>query len=140
MRTHCDKICSNACCEPLRLALDDAEHGPEFAAHMAEHPEALGTNAWQLALVEIHDPAKLAKLYVIALRARGFVDVNRIQITYYVHPIIKAPMIGIWWPRHCENADCDMPTARARLASIMKTDPVESSFAPCDRILRGEQV
>jgi hypothetical protein len=121
------------------MALDDAEHHSEFAAHTATRiSDPKNPNAWHLALVEIRDPAKLAELYVLALRPRGFVNSKHLRISYYVHPITTAPMIGIWWPRHCENADCDMPTARARLAAIMKTDPVESSFATCDLILKGE--
>jgi hypothetical protein len=120
----------------LRIAFEDAEYIPEFAAHVATYPDH--TYPWQSALVAIHDPAKLAELMANALRVRGLVDGNHVRITHYMHPI-KNQTIGIWWPRRCKNADCDMAEARAKLLAIMQTAPDKSSRKACESILRGNQ-
>jgi hypothetical protein len=138
---HCGKLCECNTCNPLRWALDYARDERRAEIFRQFPPQTGNTGDLQEeyeAICAILDPAKLGELYLLALRPRWFVDSNHLRLSYYVHPITKAPMIGIWWTRHCENADCDMPTARARLASIMRTDPAELSFAICDRILKGE--
>ncbi len=124
---HCDNLCSKgSCCSPLRYMLLGSS-GPVY------NPAWEGPSCWDAHLA-IHDPAKLAELYALALRPRGLVDGNHIRITHWVHPITNKSMIGIWWRSECVNADCDLPTARAKLLAIMKTDPDESSRDACKHI------
>lgn len=134
---HCDKLCSDECCEPLRWALTYIEHfGKPLGSYVAgqqQTPTACIT-AWRAS----RDLAELAELMAIGLRVRGLVDGNHVRITHFMHPI-KNQMIGIWWPRHCENADCDMVEARAKLLAIMQTAPDKSSRKACESILRGTQ-
>ena len=137
---HCDKLCSGECCFHLVKALALVLRDHVTCAHIPNvaRGDMFGATASMMAHAAIDDPAKLAELYVLALRARGFGDGEHVRITHWVHPMTKKPMIGIWWRSECVNADCDMSTARAKLLAIMNADPDESSREACEQILRGE--
>lgn len=144
---HCDKLCSCDTCAPLRSGLANRIHGPLSPQGRDDCPilKAFGGTAiidacdtMRAVYRATDDPAKLAELYALALRPRGLGDGEHIRITHWVHPVTNKQMIGIWWRRECVNADCDLPTARAKLLAIMQTSPDESSRDACNQILKGE--
>ena len=118
----------------LLWILEQANTNDELAAFRVTSMSTLHAQLWEA----VHDPEKLAELMVDTLRVRGLVDGKHVRITHFMHPI-KKQTIGIWWPRHCKNADCDMAEARVKLLAIMQTVPDKSSRKACESILRGTQ-
>jgi len=128
---HCDKLCLGECCAPLQWALHVQsliDRGlPAALSGMSEQQAT--------ALYDVSDPAKLAELHAMGLRARG-IDAD-------VFPWI--PEDGTpWTPRvHIRLAGngivrLELPEARTLLLAIMALPADDSSRGACERIVRGE--
>lgn len=144
---HCDKLCSCDACAPIRWALSYVESvGKPLGSYAAGmfRDSAKCTAAWWAS----RDPAKLAELMVMGLRARGLsVEVRR----YGAHRWTRSTDVAIWYG-YADNGlqlyvgdpigttFCPVTLVEfcAKLLAVMQTSPNESSREACERILRGE--
>ncbi len=128
---HCGKLCDNACCAPLRWALDcEYDNLPSCGCESALYQAQLVAD----------DPAKLAELGVMALRVRG---VDACVFGDDCFPWQWGILATEQWieilPHDVpERIIYSMPQFRALLARIITTPPDESSRDECERIIRGE--
>jgi hypothetical protein len=148
---HCDKLCSGPCCAPLRFAL------PFVDSHEIHHCRKWALGEYE-ACSAVNDPAKLAELMAMALRARGVntdLDNDSWSVTIVRHLVNGVRISPRSWllpsgvphttttRRHAtlslpgREYDFDMPEARAKLLAIMATSANETSRDECERILRG---
>lgn len=147
MTYHCDKLCSNACCAPLRWALDmcaTIDAGKIVAqAHQLRSEKQLRLSAYN----DVHDPAKLAELGAMALRARGFSvvvvapDIQRWKAPNHLSIRWHNDEIGVYDDglMTCLIAESyTLAEFRALLARIMTTPPDASIREQCERLIRGD--
>lgn len=123
---HCDKLCSGACCEWVRIWCDVMATRPVFATAV-ECP--VGGCASCYARNALVDPAKLAELLVLAMRARGL-DLHAF-VAFDGERVVVANPLG-------HGPRLALPQARALLARIMATPPDESSRAQVEALYRCE--
>ncbi len=124
---HCDKLCSNACCQWLNMWLGYvAANEKRWGMKGCECPSCAAYHACL-------DPAKLAKLMAIALRAR---------MPREWHIYGAGGDLGLGVCIEMENDFIDARTtlaqARAKLLAIMQTPADESSREACEQIVRGK--
>ena len=127
---HCDKLCElfdEHAPRILPWIIERANSGDEFAAYEVTSRSLKHAAIWDA----VTDPAKLAELMALALRARGFGG------AIYVHE----QELHVCWSM---TANCTttqwltVPQARARLLRIMHTPADPTSRDECERILRGD--
>jgi hypothetical protein len=132
---HCDKLCSKTCCAALRDAIDFANNSDldEISRSWKRPKDKIAG-----LLFDVHDPAKLAQLMAMGLRARG-IDAGPInhdgwEIWPYKDKIIVDTT-------YMEDAMFffALPEFRALLARVMATPADESSREQCEKLIRGEQ-
>ena len=131
---HCHKLCSCDTCAPVRLIIErlDGQNEPT---------SRIGTRSEYAAQDALCDPAKLAELMVLALRARGF-DVGPFAVRGGTTIQIWASNFGTIvvetnGPDY-SHTSLTMLQTRAKLLAIMQTPPDESSRDACEQILKGE--
>lgn len=94
------------------------------------------------AIVAVTDPARLAELMAMALRARGFDVPGPHEQSYWAQLVIDVlrewNQLRVELPENDSVLVLDMPTARTKLLAIMVTPPDESSREACKKILRGD--
>lgn len=139
---HCDKLCSCNTCAPIRWALKLATQDIRRAEVFVQYPPQTGdTGELQFeyeAMCAILDPAKLAELMVMGLRARGIQisieDANEYGVSFLIwsakHPVHGRPLPEQRWVSPAK--------VRSQVLAIMATPPDESSREACERILKGE--
>lgn len=147
---HCDKLCSNACCVPLWITLDRLaknklssghnEHGVQFVSFGDGH--ACTDDRMVRPYNDVHDPAKLAELGAMALRARGFIV--ELLSDYYPRDQMSYGVVITWTNtsvdvRFDEWQNMTLPQFRSILARVMATPADESSREQCEKLIRGEQ-
>jgi hypothetical protein len=135
---HCDKLCSGTCCAPLRWALN---------CEYDDLPSCGCESALCQAQLAVDDPAKLAELGAMALRARG-IDAIAVQANAENAAKVNAanPDFAIVWAKNgvfltAWKFDWRTESAsdiRALLARIMATPADESSREQCEGLIRGE--
>lgn len=151
---HCDKLCSCATCESLRWAIDYArrEFGEDDSLWMVyEKNGAFRRFPYKAAiLAAIHDPAKLAELLAMGLRARGWFvydadpgDALRLPAATIevdedvVHVELFADWESCRAPAH--GSPLSTPEVRVKLLAIMAIEPNESSREVVKAMMRGEK-
>jgi hypothetical protein len=90
----------------------------------------------------VHNPAKLAELIVIALRAR---DIDAVGVDGE-NPGCRSAAFAVWSNSDgvvidddaCKFHELTMPQARRILAAIMATPADVSSREQCERLIKGE--
>ena len=120
---HCDKLCMGECCTPLRWALN---------CEYDDLPSCGCESALCQAQLAADDPAKLAELMVMAMRARG-IEAQPLE-----------PRDGMCaFACACEGDAARwmraMPQARAATLAIMSTPADESSKGRVEALIRGEK-
>lgn len=148
---HCDKLCSGECCAPLRYGLDRWMRAPGFAANLCDiKDDEKGPNWPQQqhdALLALSDPAKLADLGAMALRARGFSvvvvapDIQRWKAPNHLSIRWHDDEIGVYDDGllTCLVAESyTLAEFRALVARTMATLANESSREQAERLIRGE--
>ena len=152
MTSHCDKLCSGECCSHLLKALALVLRDHVTCAHIPNvaRGDVFGAATSMVAHAAIDDPAKLAELMVMGLRARGIDAVFR-RLSEHRTYGRTVPDVAIWdrsvtvpdailldVKGYCIWRIIRAPDARAKLLAITQTEPSESSHESCERILRGE--
>jgi hypothetical protein len=159
MSFHCDKLCSGTCCVPLRITLERLGAGKLSSGHNEYGVRFVSFGSGHMCTDDkmvhpynnAHDPAKLAELMVMGLRARGLDvacdwsdrhdfyvawwpnDPQYVDGTQWIH--VRAKRYGRF--NDMPISEWDMATARAKLLAIMATSPNETSLGECERIIRG---
>ncbi len=137
MSYHCDKLCSGECCAPLRSALEFAKQycDPDETRWLVYQKNGwFLTRPWIVAPLDaIHNPAKLADLMAMGLRARGCAGRGFIDI------VGDALVLRYWSePRKRVKREFSLSEARAATLAIMALPSDASSKSQCERIIRGE--